>query len=104
MNKAKKEFITFLENLVHKRMSIKGIKIVINEFLKTDKVYVVKSEMHWNNPDVADYMFVGSTEYANEENENIPFCDFDIYVLPTKEEINGEVVYYITEVGYEFDY
>ena len=98
----KEMFILFLENLVHKRMTIKEIKNRINEFLETDKCSLVKSDLHWDNPEVADYNLIGSTEYAYNEDKNIPFCDFDIYVLPTKERTGKSVVYYITEVGYEF--
>jgi hypothetical protein len=98
-----KEFAIFLENLVWKRMTIKQIENKIDEFLGvTDKIKLEKS-FHWNDPEIADYLLVGSTEQAYNENENLPFCDFDIYVLPTKDRIEKKVVYYITEVGYEFE-
>ena len=99
---SKKEFIEFLESLVWKRMTIRQMENTINEFLETDKCRLYKSDLHWDNPEVADYNLIGSTEKAYNENENIPFCDYDIYVLPTKERRGRNVVYYITEVGYEF--
>lgn len=98
-----KKFMNFLESLSFKRMTIKEMEDVINEFLGVNnKVRVVKSEMHWNDTDIADYNLIGTTEAAYNENENLPFCDFDIYVLPTKERVGTKIVYYITEVGYEF--
>lgn len=100
----KEMFVDFLENLVHKRMTIKKMENRFNEFLGViNKIKIVKSELHWNNQDIPDYNFVGSTEEAFKENEYLPFCDFDIYVLPTKERIGKNIVYYITEVGYEFE-
>lgn len=97
------KFRDFLESLVHKRMSIKQMENVINKFLGvTNKVRVVKSDLNWNSLDIADYNLIGTTEAAYNENENLPFCDFDIYVLPTKERVETKIVYYITEVGYEF--
>lgn len=97
-----KTFRDFLESLVHKRMTIKEIENKINNFLESKNVYVVKSSLHWNNFDIPDYNLVGSTEIACEENKKIPFCDFDIYVLPTKERVGRNIVYYITEVAYDF--
>lgn len=99
---SKKEFVDFLEDLVWHRMTIKQMENKINEFLESDKTYIEKS-WKWDDPEIADYLLVGSTEHAYDENENLPFCDYDIYVLPTKEvDDNGNIVYYITEVGYEF--
>ena len=100
---SKTELIDFLESLVHSRRSILGIQNAINDYLHTHAVVVEKS-WQWDNTEFsADYQLIGSTELAHEYNENRPFCDFDIYVLPTKQKFkNGDVAYYITEVGYEF--
>ena len=103
---AKKLLIQHLESMVHKRMSISQMELYIKELyvynnVKSD-IKLVKS-VNWDNYDIKDYNLIGSTEKMHHEDENIPFCDFDIYVLPTKE-INNDnnLVYYITEVGYEF--
>lgn len=94
--------INFLESLVHERMTIKQIKNEINAFFKTNKCSLVKSDIWWNEIEIPDYKLIGSTEDAYQENKKIPFCDYDIYVLPTKERIGKKIVYYITEVRYEF--
>ena len=100
----KKDFIEFLESLVWKRMTIRKMENTINEFLGvSNKVKLTKSTIHWDDLEIADYNLIGSTEDAYNENEDLPFCDFDIYVLPTKEKVGKNVVYYITEVGYEFN-
>lgn len=100
----KDEFIYFLEKLVHKRLTKKQIENKITEFLglKQNKIKIFKSELSWNYNEIPDYNFIGSTERAYYKNKNIPFCDFNIYVLPTKERFNKSIVYYITEVSYEF--
>lgn len=96
------KLIEFLENLVHKRMTIKQMENAINNFLNTDKCGLEKSSLNWDDLEIADYTLIGTTERAYKENENLPFCDYDIYVLPTKERVGRNIVYYITEVGYEF--
>ena len=104
INMSNKEFKDFLETIVWRRMTIKQMEDVVNEFLgTTNKVRIVKSSINWNNLDIADYNLIGTTEEAYNENENLPFCDFDIYVLPTKERVGRNIVYYITEVGYVFE-
>ena len=100
---SKKGLISILEYMVHDRMTVSDMNYAIEAYIECENtIQISKSDLHWDDPDIPDYNLIGSTEKAHQENEDIPFCDFDIYVLPTKETKNDETVYYITEVGYEF--
>lgn len=103
MTKEEKNFVDVLENLVTKRMTIGEIEESLNSYfgLQEQLIFLNKSN-NWDNVTISDYLIIGSTEVLHRKDNQIPFCDFDIYLLPTKEVKNSEIVYYITEVGYEF--
>lgn len=98
----KEQFYDFLVSLIQSRMTINGIEMAINEFWQTDKCYLMMSNS-WDDPEYSDYKLTGSTEDAAERNPEILFCNYDVYVLPTKEKINNNTVYYITEIRCDFD-
>lgn len=100
---SEKSFACLLETMVHRRMSISQMEEHLNSRLKVEhKVWLYRCS-NWDSNELADYNLIGSTEQAREVDKTIPYCDFDIYVLPTKERDDyGCTVYYITEVGYEF--
>ncbi|RHU03308.1 MULTISPECIES: hypothetical protein [Erysipelotrichaceae] len=88
------DFEQFLESLVYKRFSEDQLQEEIRNFVGDNEVFIEKSELHWDNCCVNDYVFSCSTEKANERNFTIPFLDFDIYVLPTKGTDNDNNIVY----------
>lgn len=99
---AKNLLVQHLESMVHKRMSIFQMEQYVNSLYDHSYIHIRYSQ-YWDNVSVADYNLIGSTYEIHQHDECVPVCDFDIYVLPTKETSeNGDTMYYITEVGYEF--
>lgn len=93
-------FYCFLEDcLVGNRLTISELEMKLNKYFHTnDSIYLSKT-INWDNADVPDYPLTGTTEDIITINKNIAIYDFEIYVLPTKEQRNHEIVYYITETN-----
>ena len=98
--------IDFLEGLVHSRFTEDQLNKKLTGFFVTPvKVYNVSNEREDNGePDeLPDWNLMFTSLVEGVEGENYNPVDGDIYMLPTREvDENGNVVMYITEVGYEF--
>lgn len=101
-----KVFERYLKEMVHKRMSIAQMIEHLNKYFywdsnKNGKGIFLDRSSDWDNNVTQDYNLVGSTEHITEymksEYDKPIYCNFDIYVLPTKQRSdNGDIVYYVT--------
>ena len=99
--RTQKEIRDFLEELVWRRFSLPQLNKKLSDFFQEKiELYNVSQEREDNNDsdELADWNLMFN---LIREDEYELFGD--IYVLPTREvDDDGNVRYYVTEVGYEF--
>jgi len=104
--RTQQEIINFLEGLVHSRFTETQLSKKLTSFFVTPiTVYNASKERDDNGePDeLSDWNLMFTSLVEGVEDENYNPIDGDIYILPTREvDEEGNVVMYITEVGYEF--
>ncbi len=97
----KNEVIDFINKLVGTRLTISELSTVLRRYFNVISVEVINSTKERlksnDNDGSADYNLITNIK---TENYNI---DIDIYALPTRLKENKNKIYYITEVGYEFN-
>ena len=99
--RTEEEIKNFLEGLVWKRFSLPKLNYTLSDFFKERiEVYNASQERENNNDsdELADWNLMFNVVREDEYE-----LYGDIYVLPTREfDDNDNVMYYVTEVGYEF--
>lgn len=96
----KEEIKVYLESLVGQRYAIWDLNNKLSERFQEPIELINTSEERElkGDPDgLTDWNFM----FNSERKETYGY--FDIYMLPTRDTKHFKTVYYITEVGYEFD-
>lgn len=88
----KKEAIKYLESLVGRRVTMNSLTEMLQT--KFGNCTPVEDCTHYDSEE----FFKMDDNWLCNVDTNELFIDIDFYVLPTKSEL-----FYITEVGYEFD-
>lgn len=100
-HRTQQEIRNFLEGLVMRRFSLPQLNKKLSDFFQEKiEVYNTSQEREDNNDsdELADWNLMFNI--VREEHYEL---FGDIYVLPTREfDDDGNVRYYVTEVGYEF--
>jgi hypothetical protein len=100
--KTRNEITTFLECLVHSRFSEKSINEKLSTFFGTKIEVYNASQGRIDSGEEDDGLSEWNLMF-NVLREDVYELFADIYVLPTREfDDECNVIYYVTEVGYEF--
>ena len=100
--RTKTEIITFLENLVHQRVSEETLNTKLSEFFdRKIEVYNASQgriDTGEDDDELADYNLMFNIESGYDSDSGF----YDIYMLPMRRPGWNDADMYITEVGYEF--
>lgn len=84
-----------LENLVGKRFNITTLNEYLFKAFKLEK-YIELADVSREDDELCDYNLMGCLDAHGI------FCDFDIYFLKMRMRGWDDSLFYVTEVGYEF--